>query len=338
MGLSIFSPLSRATDADAHPTPLPGWPPEVREAFYPSRADDTLQPTLFYAPKSDAPAPLLVALHTWSGNYKQAQPAYADWCIRKGWILVHPNFRGPNKTPEACGSDLVVEDILSVLDWARKTARVDPDRIYLMGASGGGYASMLLAGRAPQVWAGVSAWCGIFDLRHWHAERKQDGYAKMMEAACGGAPGTSPAVDEQYGKRSASTWLANASGLPLDLNTGIWDGHKGSVPVSHSLNAFNVLAAPADRIPAEQIHELTVNATVPEARRFEGSDPVYGKRPVLFRNISGNCRITIFEGAHDMVVNAGLLWLEQQRKGQAPIWKVEASEAYRAEAGTAVSK
>ncbi|MEY5026193.1 MAG: hypothetical protein RLZZ244_1721 [Verrucomicrobiota bacterium] len=311
-------------------TPLPGWPPAVSEQHYRSRADQTLQPTLFYRPQASTPAPLLVALHTWGGTHLQAEPAYAEWCIRKGWVLVHPHFRGPNKTPEACGSDLVVQDILSVVEWAQSQAPVDPNRIYLIGCSGGGFASMLLAGRAPHLWAGVSQWCGIFDLRDWHSERSRnpsDPYARMMEAACGGPPGSSPEVDAQYRHRSASTWFASAAGIPMDLNTGIWDGHKGSVPVSHSLKAFNTLAAPEKRIPDEDLRSMTTLAQVPEALRFDGGDPLYSKRPVLLRRISGQTRVTVFEGGHESVLGAGLAWLELQRKGQPAVWNVPAPSA-----------
>ena len=34
----------------------------------------------------------------------------------------------------------------------------------MLGFSGGGHAALLLAGRA-EVWAGVSVWCGISDLK-----------------------------------------------------------------------------------------------------------------------------------------------------------------------------
>ena len=325
--------------AAAEPSPggagIPGWPGAVREEWFRSRADGTMQPTLFYRPPGDQPAPLLVALHTWGGTHLQAEPNYAAWCIRKGWVLVHPHFRGPNKTPEACGSELVVEDILSVVDWAREQAPIDPRRIYLIGCSGGGYASMLLAGRAPQIWAGVSQWCGIYDLAQWHAERARDGYGRMLEAVCGGAPGVSPAADEQYRRRSASTWFSAAAGVPMDLNTGIFDGHKGSVPVSHTLHAFNTLAEPSARFPEEQVRELTATAAVPEALRFAGEDPLYGKLKVLLRRVSGQARITVFEGGHESMVEAGLAWLERQVKGQPAVWKIEgaASRAGAAEVG-----
>ena len=305
---------------------IPGWQPEVREEFYPSSADGTLQPTLLYDPRSKEPAPLLVALHTWGGNHKQAEPAYSEWCIRKGWVFVHPEFRGANTKPSACGSELVVQDILSVVEWAKQKTLVDPKRIYLIGASGGGYASMLMAGRAPEVWAGVSAWCGIFDLRDWHAKHRGGPYGRAIEAACGGAPGTDSLVDEEYRKRSASAWLENAKGLPVDINAGIFDGHKGSVPVSHSLKAFNVLSDSSGRVTEAEISLMTEKPEVPEELLFKGMDPLYKKWNVLFRRISQNSRVTLFQGGHEIVHVAGLAWLEQQRKGQAAVWEVPVSE------------
>ncbi len=193
-----------------------GWPAPVRAIEYRSEADQSLQPALFYDPGGNHPKPLLVALHSWSGDYRQANPAYGIWCIAKGWVLIHPNFRGVNDHPEACGSELVVKDILSAVDFAKKKSSIDEQRIYLIGASGGGYCSLLMAGRSPEVWAGVSAWCPILDLKAWHGETalRKLRYASMLEKVCGGKPGETPAIDEQYRLRSASTWLSNAKGVP----------------------------------------------------------------------------------------------------------------------------
>ena len=103
-----------------------GWPKEIREIKYPSKADDSKQPALFYAPAVQGePRPLLVGLHSWSSDYKQAMSVpYAKWCIEKKWNFIHPNFRGPNRRPEATGSELVVADILSAVDYAKKKVRL----------------------------------------------------------------------------------------------------------------------------------------------------------------------------------------------------------------------
>ena len=297
---------------------LKGWPEGVMDITYPSAADSTQQPALFYAPKTDKPVPLLVGLHTWSGSYHQGSgKSYARWCVKKGWVFIFPNFRGPNKRPEATGSELVVKEILSAVDYAKAHAKVDPKRIYLIGASGGGYTALVMAGRAPEVWAGVSAWVPISDLKAWHGQCKKArrSYYRHVERSCGGPPGKSPEVDLQYKKRSPVTWLARARNVPLDINAGIHDGHSGSVPISHSLRAFNVVADARDRISDDDISFFVEEQAAPPALRKPIVDPTYGKRRVpLFRRTSDKARVTIFDGGHEIIAGAGLTWLEKQRK------------------------
>jgi dipeptidyl aminopeptidase/acylaminoacyl peptidase len=59
---------------------------------------------------------------------------------------------------------LVIGDVLSAVDCAKGHARVDDSRMYAVGWAGGGYLGLLLAGRVPEMWAGVSAWVPISDL------------------------------------------------------------------------------------------------------------------------------------------------------------------------------
>lgn len=293
-----------------------GWPRPVKEIHYISLADETSQPAMFYAPKSEKPVPLLVALHTWSGDYKQENIEYAKWCIDKNWGIIHPNFRGPNWDPDAAGSDKVVKDILSAVDYAKANANIDTQRIYLVGGSGGGHASLLMAGRATEVWAGVSAWVPITDLRQWYMECKKAGldYAEHIVKSCCGRPDDSFAVDFEYKSRSPITYLKNAKKLALDINAGITDGHTGSVPISHSLKAFNVVVAEKDRFLEEDIQYFVEKAQVPPNLQKPITDSLYGENPPLFRRQSGNARITIFDGGHDMVHEAALTWLSRQQK------------------------
>ena len=300
-----------------------GWPGAVLEIKYPRKADNSEQPALYYKPPDSASMrPLLVGLHTWSGDYKQGSSAvYANWCIEKKWNFIHPNFRGPNRRPEATGSELVVADILSAVEYAKKTGDVDARRIYLVGASGGGYASLLMAGRAPEIWAGVSAWVPISDLAKWHEETtsRKLRYALEIEKSIGGKPTPGSEAEAEAKKRSAITYLARANGVKLDINAGITDGHNGSVPISHSLEAFNVLAEPKDVLGAELIAEFVKTAKVPEALDGQApKDVLYGKKAVLFRRQSGSARVTIFQGGHEIVAQAALQWLAKQKRMRAP--------------------
>ncbi|MEX0792733.1 MAG: prolyl oligopeptidase family serine peptidase [Pirellulaceae bacterium] len=302
-------------------TPLPAaeppWTVRPTEVRYQSSADQSEQPAIFFAPRSEQPVPLVVALHSWSADYRQTgHQAIADWCVENGWAYIHPNFRGPNKRPEATGSELVVADIVSAVEYAQAVAKIDSEAVYLMGASGGGHASLLMAGRRPDLWAGVSAWVPISDLTAWHAECLAAGrkYHRDIVASCGGLPGESDAVDAEYRARSPLTHLAAAKGLELHIAAGIHDGHTGSVPISHTLRAFNEVAQAEDRLTAAEIEHFTQQAEVPPHLQREIKDPSYGAKPPLFRRISGKAQVTIFEGGHEMVPSAVIAWLEEKQR------------------------
>ncbi|MHC4737736.1 MAG: alpha/beta hydrolase family protein [Planctomycetota bacterium] len=298
-------------------TNLRNWPAHIRQIEYISSADSIVQTALFYKPPIEKKVPLLVALHTWSGDYTQETSIpYAEWCINNKWVFIHPDFRGANKRPEATGSDKTVKDILSAVDYAVAKANVDSQRIYLVGCSGGGFSALLMAGRTTDIWAGVSAWVPISDLKAWYFEcKKADiGYADDILKSCGGAPGTSFAVDFEYKSRSPITYLSGNLNLPLDINTGIKDGHTGSVAVSHSLRAFNLVASKDDRICEKDIQYFVEKAEVPPHLKKQVTDATYGDKIVLFRKSSGNSRITIFDGGHEIIYEAALNWLAKQKK------------------------
>ncbi|MBN1478860.1 right-handed parallel beta-helix repeat-containing protein [candidate division KSB1 bacterium] len=293
------------------------WPEEVEEIYYFSNADSSDQPAMFYHSGSEHAKPLLVGLHTWSSDYRQESSApYAKWCKLKDWVFIHPNFRGPNNSPQATGSDLVVQDILSAAEYARQQANIDTSRIYLIGVSGGGYTALQVAGKAPDLWAAVSAWVPITDLAQWYSESfvHQNAYADMLLSACGGGPGESEAIDAEYYNRSPRYFLQRARHIPIDINAGIYDGHTGSVPVSHALRAFNELAEEDDKISDTQIDFFVDNMTVPPALARDIYDPYYGQKNVLFRRVSNRSRLTIFDGGHEIIPNAALHWLEKQQK------------------------
>ncbi len=281
----------------------------TKEIRYVSSADKSAQPAMFYAPSTQKAVPLIVALHSWSGNYKQKyHNTIESWCVKNGWAYIHPDFRGPNKRPEATGSQLVVADIVSAVEYAKKTTKIDSSAIYLVGTSGGGYTALVMAGHRPEIWAGVSAWVPISDLNAWHAQGK---YVSDLVKSCGGAPGASAKVDKEYTERSPITYLRKAKGLTLHINAGIHDGHKGSVPISHSLLAFNEVAATKDQISEEDIRFFVQKAKVPPKLKANISDPTYGNKRPLFRRASGSATVTIFEGGHELVASAAIAWIQQ---------------------------
>jgi poly(3-hydroxybutyrate) depolymerase len=285
-----------------------------------STADQTQQPCYVILPRGYEKSndtdkiPLLISLHSWSAGLEQAKPELEKQAAKLGWIYVFPHFRGPNQTPAACGSELAQQDILDAVMWAKQNYRVDHSRIYLTGASGGGHMTMLMVSRHPEVWTAASAWVGISDLTQWHALHEKSRYGAMLRKSCGGAPGDNAKVDAQFRQRSPLPFLKNSSKVPLDLAAGIHDGHTGSVPISHSLLAFNEIAtATGDRlITANEITQLSI----PQGRLAnplpldQEKDAALG-REIYLRRYAGQSRVTIFEGGHEGIASAAIDWLKR---------------------------
>lgn len=292
-----------------------------------SALDGVLQPVRLWIPdgtrgaKAGKPVPLLVCLHSWSTSYKQSDQMAATFeaCRKRGWIFLAPNFRGPNRRPEACASELARRDILDAVAYTLTVASVDRKRIYVFGGSGGGHMALVMAAEAPKLWAAASAWVPITDLAAWHAQcsRRKLKYAKDLELVCGGPPG-SPKADAEYRRRSPLFFLDRAAGLPIDINVGIHDGHEGSVPIDHSLRAFNVLARAnghCDKTIADaDIATMVSQAKVPVDLARERVDEPLRKHKVLFRRQAGPVRVTVFDGGHRMEAPPALAWLAAHRR------------------------
>ncbi len=286
-----------------------------------STVDGTDQPCYVILPDGfepdGEPVPLLVSLHTWSGNVEQRNKPLEQLADERGWICLFPHFRGPNAHPDACGSPKAQQDILDAVAWARENYPVDPNRIYLTGVSGGGHMTLLMVGCHPDMWAAASAWVGISDLAAWHQRHAKDGYGAMLRKSCGGAPGDSDEVDREYQQRSPLTHLDRAKDVPLDIAAGVHDGHKGSVPIRHSLAAFNAIAhaAGAAAITEDEIVQLSrknghLDKPLPTD---EIDDPTFGRK-IYLRRHANEARVTIFEGGHEGIAAGAIAWLERHSK------------------------
>lgn len=260
---------------------IPGF--ELTELTITAARDGQSQPLIVGVPASlDGPAPLLVGIHTWSADYRQMVPQFAPLCARYGWLMVLPHFRGPNLSDnphagEAGGSLFAQHDVLDAVRAVQATQPVDTERLYLLGGSGGGHMSLLMAGKHPDLWAGVSAWCPVSDLRDWHAQGNT--YAPHIEAVCGGAPGASEAVDFEYLRRSPRTFLTNAAHTAVQIAHGdkdptiwvtqTWRTYEVLRPLPHRVE-FRSWSGGHDLLPDEGFAWLSRQVKPREApRRLE---------------------------------------------------------------------
>jgi pimeloyl-ACP methyl ester carboxylesterase len=230
-----------------------------------------------------------------------------------------------------------VQDIVDCVKWALANHPIDPDRVYIMGSSGGGHMTLLMAGRHPELFAGAYSACPITDVARWYEESSDPKrnlytvYAGMMKAACGGTPAEKR---EEYVHRSPLTWIASAktAALAVSIVTGVHDGHKkkggGSVPVGHTIRAFNAIAEAKDRIGEDAIKIMEKEERVPEELQFSGAVKFFNSR-VWLRRVSGNVRVTIFEAGHAGNYTAGVDWFSRQARGRPVDWS-EGGESSKA--------
>ena len=107
---------------------------------YPCKIDQSQQNAIVYRPDPKEERPLVVCLHTWSFNCENADCSdYLALAQKYAWNMIFPDFRGPNWTPPACGSDEVVSDLEDAVRYMKETARVDARRVRLQGEIAGRY-------------------------------------------------------------------------------------------------------------------------------------------------------------------------------------------------------
>ncbi|HOV21729.1 MAG TPA: prolyl oligopeptidase family serine peptidase [bacterium] len=216
----------------------------VQEIKIKSSVDGTTQPNIIITSSSyniENFVPLLVALHTWQGDYKQLVKPIEKQIEKRNWVALLPNFRGPNclENPDckkACGSEYAQRDIVDAINYVFSCYKIDKQRVYLIGGSGGGYMSLMMVAKYPNMWSAVSTWASISDLKKWWEENKN--YSIHIEACLGGPPGKSSEIDKEYYERSPINFITSAKNVWLDIHHGINDM---VVPYHHSEDVYKKL-------------------------------------------------------------------------------------------------
>lgn len=291
--------------------------PEVSVISIESTHDSSNQKALFYNSGSRRKKPLLMVLHSWSEDYKQSFGIpYGIFAVENDWVFIQPDYRGAFTNQQATASDAAIKDILDALEYAGKNANIDSSRVYLAGFSGGGMAALIMAGRYPDKWAGVVSWGAVYDLVDWykHARNATHHYSRDIAASCGGPPLPGTEEERECLKRSPSAYLRSASGkVPVYIAVGLDDTF---VPPSHSLRAFNDLAANEGRLSNHEIEFISKEHSLPAQFRSAHEDRLFEDAgvPFLYERESNGAILKIYKGRHDVVYNAGLAWLAGQKR------------------------
>jgi predicted peptidase len=201
----MASPLSAQTPAAEVPQALQAKGDQQRHYYFDTAGKE--MPYRLYVPGSYDPkirAPLVVALHGFGGNQDYFFRAVEDLpalCEQHGFIFVAPmglavdGWYGapldiPGNAPRSSGAPppapvrtpeeetryraLSEADVLNVIDIVRAEYNVDPDRIYLMGHSMGGFGTWWLGQKYAEMWAAIAPMSGVLPNVDYHLSRLRD--------------------------------------------------------------------------------------------------------------------------------------------------------------------
>lgn len=204
---------------------------EQREILVESTLDSSMQPSLFYRSETNEKRPLLVGLHTWSHDRFNQINNMLPYAQKYDFNLLLPEFRGNNlKTNpicvQACGSIYAKQDIKDAIDYVIANENIDSENIFLLGLSGGGHMSLLMAGFCPEYFKAIGAYVPITDLEKWTKQNKN--YCEHVLACCSDN-------SEEMRKRSPLSYVENIAKSNLKIFHGKFDP---VVPVSHSLELY----------------------------------------------------------------------------------------------------
>jgi polyhydroxybutyrate depolymerase len=119
-------------------------------------------------------APLVIAFHGMLVDSKDLMPQYTklnDTAEKHGFIIVYPNAIGKSWGigPLKVKSDLAFFDAL--LGKLSATYKIDPDRVYVVGMSNGGYFAHLVGRERSKIVAAVASHSGPLGLQTLYGVR-----------------------------------------------------------------------------------------------------------------------------------------------------------------------
>lgn len=291
------------------------WPKACKLVYIRSSFDGKLQPAYFYRVPSNEPRPLVVSLHSWSAGYEQRDTL--SWmCIAENFNYIHPDFRGRNDNPDACGSPMAIRDIDDAISWALANAPVSQKEVHVIGASGGGYATLLSYMTSKHDIRSFSAWVPISDLEAWFYESlsREPRYALEIAKVTTGnetAPGNLYFDKDEARLRSPiymNTPVSKRLNSKLIIFAGVHDGYTGSIPITQSLLFYNKVVRDFDSDTSQYLVPDKDIITLLSYRMMPADIyPKLGDREILYwKFYLNNVFIIIFDGSHEMLPGVAL--------------------------------
>ena len=131
--------------------------PLIEEELYAPNGDKNIYGVMTRPDDGQEKYPVIIMSHGFAGSSKD-QKAYAEDLAKAGYACIRIDFYGGGRASKSGGSmaEMSVKteatDLSAVMDMVKGLDYVDPDRLFLFGASQGGFVStMVAADRADEV-------------------------------------------------------------------------------------------------------------------------------------------------------------------------------------------
>ncbi len=281
-----------------------------------SSLDGNSQVFYYYKSTDKKPKPLIVQLHSWSYTANDLETVGLDTIVtNKNYNYIFPNFRGVNNHPKACCSEFVIADIDEAIDWALKNMNVDRKRIYIIGYSGGGMATLAMYMKSQHNIRGFSAWSPISDLVAWYGEsvERRNKYAGEI-IQCLGTNNVFDTLKAQ--KRSPLFWetpVKKRKKSDLQIFAGIHDGYRfnAPVPISQSINFYNkILSDSGEKDSSKYVNNNDLQFMLEKQSFPSSNNDKIGDRAIHYQKESKKIMVTIYEGGHELLSKQALEYIE----------------------------
>ncbi len=172
---------------------------------YPSKDGKWTISALVYVPFNlprNGQHPAIVYVH--GGPTAQTMNSFNRFiqhAANQGYLVIAPNYRGSTgygkefqqaNLFDMGGGDL--QDVIAAAEWIKQSGYVDPKKVIIMGASYGGYMSMMAVTKAPDIWA---AGVPIVPFVNYFTEiENEDPVLREMDMATMGDPVKNKALYE----------------------------------------------------------------------------------------------------------------------------------------------
>jgi hypothetical protein len=260
-----------------------------------------MQSAYFYASKKSGNIPLIVSLHTWSGDYNQYDPL-AELVKKEDWNYIHPDFRGANDSPDACMSEAVIQDIDDVIKYAIENGNVDQNNIVVVGLSGGGMATLGIFLNSSYNLKYCMAWAPISDLEAWYYQSQYAG-SEYWEDILKSTNSSSGLNNEDAHRRSPLYLIPSKNNLgSLEIYAGIHDGYTGSVSILHSILFYNKMAEYYG-LHTGIISDKEIIMLLSRTLQADNTIEYLDKRRLIYKKSYRPIGLFIFDGTHEMLSN-----------------------------------